>query len=342
MRNIGNVILIGFLAACVMSASSAQTNRTGEKKSSANSTPTKNFGSNRRQKISKKKYSFVLSEQNLALTIQAAGKEIGANWALMNGIEVTPFTGLTIKNATEEEISEKIAVQAKLETQLIGSYRFFYPKEYIDLLPTNDADSEWSTKYSKNKIGLAFGADTPLSSILATLGQSLEMTFVADQTISDSLSGEISFKNISIQDALSGVLLSARIPLDSILFEHSDEYVFIHSVRNPARPNYQIAPPNAQNQQKLAKLCTINLAHVIVDESGANARYRKLSEVAQQISEQINIPIDYDPALKDFPITPMYIHETTRQHALELLLRQWPVPQFGYSFQGDKIYLGRF
>ena len=286
-------------------------------------------------------YSFVLPEQNLGLTIRMAATQIGANWVLMNGIEATPFMELAVKKATEAEISEEIATRAKLEMLEMGSYRFFYPKDYSSLISTLKT-ADWTSDDSENKIGLSFGADTPLSSILAALGQSLKMTIVADQTISESLSGEISINEAGVREALSGLFLSARIPLDSIQLDTSDEHIFVHSIRNPMRANYQITPMSEEHKQKLTERCTINLINEIVDDSGLNARYKKLSEVAQQISKQMDIPIEYDPTMKDFPITPMYIHDTTRQQALELLVRQWPVPQFGYSFDGDTLFLGRF
>jgi hypothetical protein len=308
---------------------------------SAKSTVATNFGSVTAQRDPDATYSFILPEQNLGLTIRTTATKLGTNWALMNGVEATPFSELIINDETEEKISEAIASHARLETRIIGNIRFFFPEEYSGLLSSANGDI-WSAKYSEKQFGLSFGADTPLSSLLATLGQSLKMTVVSDHTISDSLSGEISFSGVTLPDALAALLLSARIPLDSISFEHSDEYVFIHSIRNPSRPNYQIATPTPQNSQTLTERCTIDLANEIVNDSGIRTNYKKLSEVVKQLSEQFEVAIEFDPTLKDFPITPMYIHDVTRKQALELLLRQWPVPQFGYSFDGEKILLGRF
>jgi len=334
-----------FMVVVCLSASANETDgrsgKTNSKRENVAQKAVKNFNSASRKKRVEPTFSFSLPAQNLGLTIKQAAAQMGANLVLMNGLETTPFNETTFEKATEEELCEQIALQARLEMKEMGSYRFFYPMEYASLV-NSKSNGQWPSEYTENKFGLSFGADTPLAFILATLGKSLGMTFLADHTISGSLCGEIAIAEATVPDALSALLLSARIPSESIRFETSADAIFVHSARNLKRPNYRIQGTTATNDGALTENCTINLLDNGFDHSKLGTGFKKLSEIAGVLSEQLGYTIEYDPSLRDFPVTPMYMHNIPRKVALELILWQWPVPQFGYSIEKNAVHFGRF
>ncbi len=65
----------------------------------------------------------------------------------------------------------------------------------------------------------------------------------------------------------------------------------------------------------------------------------KLGEVLDALSEQLGIPVTSDARMHKLPVNPVVMREVSIETALELIIRQWLVPEFGYELDSAGIRL---
>jgi len=63
--------------------------------------------------------------------------------------------------------------------------------------------------------------------------------------------------------------------------------------------------------------------------------------VLDSLSQQLGILVVAEKGLEDLPVNPVVLNNVRVQTAMDLLIRQWLIPDFGYQVAGDRIVIRR-
>jgi hypothetical protein len=66
-----------------------------------------------------------------------------------------------------------------------------------------------------------------------------------------------------------------------------------------------------------------------------------LHTAAASLSRQMGVPVKVQPGLEGLPVNPVVMRNARVRTALDLIVRQWPVAQFGYEVGPDRILIRR-
>jgi hypothetical protein len=136
---------------------------------------------------------------------------------------------------------------------------------------------------------------------------------------------------------------SARIPQEQFVVESTPEYIFVRAVQNSTSPSARIGgdAPDVAANEILEKRVNVRVPAL----PGKNARpaipegIEPLGEVLAALSDQLGVPVEVVTGLEALPVNPVILNNVTIRTAMDLLIRQWPVPEFGYEFRDGRIII---
>lgn len=288
--------------------------------------------------------SFRQDAGSLGALVRAASEQCGSGIVLMSGLEEQPIGSVRTQNSPYEALVRRIADEAGLLVESSPDYYFLYPAGYESLSPLQ-MGGVLNPIYTDVRISVSFGAGTKLYNVFALLGHMLKLTIVADNAVAETVCGEMSLAEAPLESALEAILKSARLRPDAIAVESTDEYIFIRSSANQ-QPESALLNADVlaeEQRQVLDKRVTVYLpdavpadGQVYVYRSGKSVR-----GIIGALSTQIGIAVHADEALQPLPVNPIVLNNVRVCTALDLLVRQWPLPEFGYELRNDGIHLRR-
>jgi len=261
---------------------------------------------------------------------------------LMKGLELAQTGPHSFLDRPPESIIRKISKGLGYKLHQAPQYLFVFAPGYEALLEV-DVEGLLSDETSGLRAEVAFGAGTPLYSGLGLLGYTLGHTFVADNAVAGALCGELHLRDVSISSALTAMLQSARMSEGSFRIESTADYVFLFSAANVSGPRFsgdRAALTTAQQSMLRRRVSLMlpareeNPGH-IQGHRGAST----LGEVLPELSAQLGITVTADRIMHRLPLNPMVISDTPIETAMDLIIRQWLIPEFFFEVDGTGIRL---
>ena len=278
----------------------------------------------------------------LGLMLREMSEVSSLNVVLMNGLELAQTGPYRFEKREPKAAIGDIARDLGYEIHEAPHYVFVYAPGY-EVLRDVVVEDRLDDRTAALRVDAAFGADTPLCSGLALLGHTLGHTIVADNAIGGAACGEIRLRDVPLATALEALLQSARVSRDSFYVESTPEYTFLASVNNKPRPQLLINKASLTEEQRgtLERRVSVTLAFLQGDPEHLKGRIgaSTLGEVLDALSEQLGLPVTSDARMHKLPVNPVVMRDVSIGTALELIIRQWLLPEFGYELEGAGIRL---
>ncbi|MBI2433243.1 MAG: hypothetical protein HYV26_10260 [Candidatus Hydrogenedentes bacterium] len=268
--------------------------------------------------------------------VRRVGEDVGGGLVLMHGLEPAPAPIIHLKNVPYAQLISQITEETGQAAQQNPHYYFVYsPAPVYNSLLSQQLGPQLPEHYRALTVSAAFGGGTALYNVLATISRSLGVTLVADNVISDAACGELTLPEAPLPDVLDAVFKSALLPPEAYQIEATEDYVLFLNARSP------VLGPTLLNESALSETQRQQLEKRVDLEvaGGPNGSTDELftrgdvslHEVLGALSTQCGMTVTCTPALVDFPVTWTVMHQVPMRVALDLLIRQWPVAQFGYE-----------
>lgn len=277
----------------------------------------------------------------LGETIRHAGAA-GGSVVLMGGLEEEPLGEVSFNRAEPQAVVSQLSEQADLAAEVTPYYTFLFPAEY-QALTNVSLEGQLHSAHEGIETQIAFGAGTPLFMGLAWISQATGVTIVADNEVAEARSGEIALGAMPLSTALEALLKSARVA--NFFVDSSEDYIFLYSgaqghqsdmlLNRPALDQHQEAmldqrvtvylpePPTRPNQIRMLPGAT------------------PLAEVLPSLSRQLGVRVVAEPGLEELPVNPAVFRDVPVGAAMDLLIRQWLRPEYGYHAAHDSLVIRR-
>ena len=278
----------------------------------------------------------------VGLALREVSKASSLNVVLMNGLELAQTGPYRFQDHEPRAAIGDIARDLGYEIHEAPHYVFVYAPRYGVLRDVVVAD-RLDSRAAALRADVAFGADTPLYSGLALLGHTLGHTIVADNAIGGTACGEIRLRDVPLATALEALLQSARVGRDSFYVESTPDYVFLGSAHNKPRPQLLTNGSSLTEEQRrtLGRRVSVTLPFPQGDPEHIQGHIgaSTLGEALDALSEQLGLPVTADARMHKLPVNPVVMRDVSIETALELIVRQWLVPEFAYELNGAGIRL---
>ena len=274
-------------------------------------------------------------------TIRAFGAEVGGGIVLMSGLEERALEAVKFKKTAYQDAVTEMAGAINCGYIHTADYYLILPEEYQVLQHIQIAE-QLDDSYKELTASVTFGARTHLFNVFSVISESMGITVIADNIIAEARCGEISLGEVSLAAILEAVLQSARISPNSFVVESTKEYIFIRSVKNEGLVERLLNPTEITSEQRslLDKQVSLLLPdNNVAVQTAFSADPVPLREVLASLTRQLGIKITAQRQLGEVPINPCRMHNVRLETAMNLLLRQWPLPDFGFEVQEDKILI---
>ncbi len=283
-----------------------------------------------------------LPKGSLGAYVRALGQVGTTNIVLMNGCEDYPGPALSKDSrASLEALAGKLPGIAKAATP---HYLFLYPDQnpYHALAAAGLSDT-LDSSYAGMTMTLTMGADTPLFTVFALLGQAMNRTFVADNSLAEARCGEMALRDVPVAKGLEAILKSARVV--SYEVESTEEFVFLRSPGNANPPNLLLNAENLTEAQRALLEKRVDVYLPSPPDAQGHLVMLKAAETLEaalpSLSQQLGVMVVAEKSLFGFPVAPVVLRQVRVRTALDLLLRQWLVADFAYEFRGDRLLIRR-
>lgn len=261
---------------------------------------------------------------------------------LMNGLELAQTGPHSFRERRPESIVREISRDLGYEIYEAPHYLFVFAPGYEALIEVN-VEGRLASQTAKLRADVAFGSDTPLYSGLALMGHTLGHTFIADNAVAEALCGELRLRDVPIAAALTAMLQSARVNAASFRIESTADYTFLSSMGNVSGRRYSGDKASLSEGERalLLRRVSLMLPHREDDPRHIQGRLgaSTLGEVLPEISAQLGVPVTADRNMLRLPLNPMVMTMLPIETAMDLIIRQWLVPEFVYEVDGEGIRL---
>jgi len=277
------------------------------------------------------------AHQTLGEAFRHIGETYGGGAALVGGLEDRPAPAEGLRQTGFLSGMEKLAAPNGCKVQRTPHYVFVYPEGYESLAALSLQD-QVPPHFNALTASFAVGAGTDLFNALALLGNTLEVTVVADNVVADAWCGEVFLENAPLTAILEALLKSARIPPQLIAVESTDAYIFIRSNANAGG-----AAPCLNLEQLSGADRALLEAPVVVRLPDASPQMTfqpgptPFAEILPVLSGQIGMPVTAESAMMRLPVNAAAFHGVSVQDTLDLIVRQWPIPRYGYVVESGGV-----
>ncbi|MCC6795665.1 MAG: hypothetical protein IT366_11160 [Candidatus Hydrogenedentes bacterium] len=282
------------------------------------------------------------SAMQLGDVIRRVGEQAGGNVVLMGGVEGRIANNLDITRRALADAVPMIANAGNVAVEKHPHYFFFFPEGYEQLLNVSLA-GRLDTRYSEIKTDAVFGSGLPLCSVFMWMSYALKVSIVADNSVGDAQCGELALKQVPLDTAIEAILKSARIA--AVQVESTPDYIFLSTPQNTNPKSALLEESSLDEQQKalLGKQVTLALPYPLRTGQPLELPLKPspLSDVLPALSEQVGVRVVVEKGLEKFPVNPYFVKNVTLREALDLLVRQWLEPNYGYQVLADRIVIRR-
>ena len=274
--------------------------------------------------------------------VRAFGNETGGGIVLMSGLEERALTPLKFRGATYEAAITEMAAAISCGYIHTDAYYMILPNEYQALQDIQIAE-HLDDFYRDLSASIAFGAKTRLYNVFSVISESMGITLIADNVIAEARCGEIFLEKATLPAILEAVLQSSRITPNSFVVESTESYIFIHTMQNTGTKERLLnaSAITAEQRSLLDKRIALTVPENNVSAMAFTVSPVVLREALPSLSRQLGIPVAAQRQLGEVPINPCRMREVRLETALNLLLRQWPLPNFGFEVHDAGILIRR-
>ncbi len=277
-------------------------------------------------------------ETTLGYAVRLIGEQTGGGLVLVNGVEDRLVGPFEFNQTPRDQVASRLAVETGCAVEFGPYYHFVYPPGYESLVNVS-LQGRIPKTLNRNTEGIAFGNGLPLHMLFVWIGYARGITLVPDHLIADTRSGELAIGDAPLDASLEGIFKSAR--LVSFVVESADDYLFIRAASNRSSGSQLLNPDalDSTRRKYLKKRATVMLPHQQSDTISMSKGAVELGTVLGSLTTQLGIRVEAERALHDLPVVPAYYHDLPVETILDLLIRQWPVPAFGYHVLADRIVI---
>lgn len=281
-----------------------------------------------------------LNASNIGDAVRQLGQTHGGNLVLMAGAEARPVVPGSFKRAELSEVATSLAASAGLAVQETPEYYFLFPPGYEPLVDVS-MSNKLPSGFDVQNTDVTFGFGLRLYTVFAWMGYALDRTIVADNSVADARCGELALSQVPLDAAIEAVLKSARV--NSFAVDSSEEYVFLYNPNN-ANPADALLNTNTLDADQQAILNrTVSLILPLAPTAGhpleMQQHHSNLGEVLSSISAQLGVTVVAEEGLGDLPVNPAVMMNVKLRTAMNLLVRQWLIPNYGYQVTHDRIVI---
>ncbi|NUM55565.1 MAG: hypothetical protein HUU46_18120 [Candidatus Hydrogenedentes bacterium] len=270
--------------------------------------------------------------------IRSMGTQTGGNIVLMNGVESRVVRDLQIKRRPIRDAATTVAAHGGLAMEEHPQYYFLFPEGYEQLLNVT-LSGRLDERYRDMKTDAVFGSGLPLCSVFMWMGYALRVSIVADNSIGDARCGELALAQAPLETAIEAILKSARVA--AVQAESTPEFIFLSTPANtnPASALLDEASLGDKHRAVLDRKVTLALPYPL--RTGQRMELplnpSRLVDVLPALTEQLGVRVVAEKGLEQFPVNPCYLREVSVKTAMDLLIRQWLEPNYGYQVLDDRI-----
>jgi hypothetical protein len=277
------------------------------------------------------------AHQTLGEAFRYLGETFGGGAALIGGLEDDPAPADGLGTTGFVSGLERIAGHYGGKIQVTPHYVFIYPEGY-DVLESISLADKVDKRFHTTRASFAIGAGTDLYNVFALLSASLQLTIIADNRIAETWCGEIFLDDAPVWAIVEAILKTARLAPDAFVVESTSEYLFIRSTDNQSRA------PSCLNVEALTAAQADLLASPIsmrLPETGPELTFQSvaspLAKVLPALSNHLGIPVTATEGMGNLPVNLSVFQNVSVETALDLLVRQWLLPRYGYRLDGGGL-----
>ena len=281
-------------------------------------------------------------ESTLGETVRRIGQESGSGLVVSYGLGRKTVAPVKFTKANYESVVTKLASLTGATMQNCSTY-YFLMKPGEEQLREISLLGKLSPRHDALSVGLSIGAGTRLYTALALINQATTANVVADNAIAEVHCGEMTLSEVPLQYNLEALLKSAHVVAYEV--ESTDEFVFIRYNLNDSPKSTLLNESTLDERQRAHLERKISL---YLPEPTATDRNRALisgsqtlASMLEPLSKQLGVKVVAEESMRDFPVNPLILKDVRVSTAMDLLIRQWPVGEFGYQFTHDRIVIRR-
>ncbi|MBX7258134.1 MAG: hypothetical protein K1Y02_17365 [Candidatus Hydrogenedentes bacterium] len=281
-----------------------------------------------------------LPATTLGVAVRQIGETAKPSLVLMNGVENKAIAARSFRNESLDKVAASFAEETILKVQRCPNYVFLYPPGY-ESLEAVSVSGKLGPTFDIGIQGMAFGSGLRLYTVFSWISLALNVSIVADDAIADARCGELVLGNVPLPDALEAILKSARVVKYSV--ESTGEYVFVFTQENTSAPSQLLNEDALSEAQKafLEKRINVFLPHQ--PEEGQTVEMalgpKTLGDILPSLSKQLSITVVAEKGLEGLPVNPAVFRGVRVKTALDLMIRQWLEPNYGYQLVQDRIVI---
>lgn len=278
------------------------------------------------------------AHQTLGEAFRHLGETFGGGAALLGGLEDNPAPANGLGTTGFVSGLERLAGQYRSKIQVTPHYVFFYPEGY-EVLESISLAEKVDARFNMTRASFAIGAGTDLYNAFALLSTSLQMTIVADNRIAETWCGEIFLDDAPVSTIVETILKTARLAPEAFEVESTSEYIFIRSTDNQSRA------PSCLNKGELTAAQEALLASPItlrLPDTGPELNFQSVSSplatVLPALSSRLGIPVTATEGMGRLPVNLSVFQNLSVETAMDLLVRQWLLPRYGYRLDEGGLH----
>lgn len=288
--------------------------------------------------------SFELREPAaLVDVVRRVGEEAGGGLVMMNGLSEYAVQPFDAKRKEYGSFVQSVAQSTGLKYRQTSYYYFLYPEGYETLCDVS-LSGAIHPRFQTVTAAVAFGDNTALFNALSVLGQNLGVTIVADNAVAESRCGELTLPEAPLPAILEALLQSARVPPGAFQVDSTEDYICFRSAQNRPRPNVCLNEADLTTQDRELLDRRTNLMLPEGSENTAPAFYpnpTSLGRILGTLSRQWGVPVTAETKMHAIPVNPTSFTNLRIATALELIIHQWLIPEFGYEVRNGAIHFRR-
>ena len=278
----------------------------------------------------------------LSEAVRIIGQQQGGGVVLMHGLGFETIDDVQWSNAPLDEALADISAKATLLRHDTPYYTFLYPQGYGALVYMNTAERVPADARDRTA-AIAFGDGSLLASALALLSHNTGLTVIADNAVGAARTGELWVPTAPLPMLLDAILQSARVVVEDVVVETGPDFVFLWTERPQPEPLLNEATLNDEQQAWLDERVSLYLPRAPSSEQQLPLRYDPipLSEALSEIGAQLGVDVKMQRGLENLPLNQCAMIDLPRRRILDLLVRQWLVPRFGYTLNEKGVAFRR-
>lgn len=277
---------------------------------------------------------------SLDQAVRFLGEQYGVGLVSLQGMDVRAVPAMQTDRMPYGQFVAWLAEAVECAPHRESHYYLLLPPGY-EILADTRIDTPLPPAHEAAVLSAAFGFNTRLDNALASLGHSLGLTVATDNILGEQRVGELNVHEAPLPRVLEALLRSARVPPGGFRIETGDNHVALLAAPNQARRNPMLntqAPPAAM-RRALDRRVDVYLPAPPPDDSQVafSPGPMPLAEALPLLSAALEFRVMATVEVADLPVNPCAMRGIRAADALDLIVRQWPLPHFGYEVRADGI-----